>query len=531
MSQFYPHGINVIYLNAFSLDAFIALPFILARGTIFAYNIVSLLSIWLSAFTAYLMSYDLLKSRLPAIFAGVAFGFGAFQFAHALGHFSIFGPFWLPLLVLALNRLVRVPSASFALLSGVLCVLACLTNGYAAIVVAFIICFYLLLWAAPRIVYQAKIRGLSAWSKSHLLTVAAVAGPLLVLLPIAFLASPNQPAWPAIEYASWGASPLDYLLPSYLHPFFGPPLLKFYASFPYGPFRWGGLLERDLYLGITPLALAFYAVIVKRDSFSTKLSLIAVGFIVLSLGPFMKVLGFAGNIEPYSLFSWMPFFRAARVIARLGLGALLFCSLISSIGMNYLLRAERIRGRRRAKIIGVILIGLVLFEIIPTIPYPLTDPALHSNYVYVWLSNQPGTFGILEYPVSYGDVDAGYHALIAAKYTTSGFVNIPPSDLVTFLASISFLQPNDKGELRPVNITLLKTLNIRYILIHRTSYVVKYGPVTLSQALEEANSTIGLRYIAVIDDTVIYEIAQPSGSPSTILCTERTFVTRLGVVD
>jgi hypothetical protein len=265
-------------------------------------------------------------------------------------------------------------------------------------------------------------------------------------------------------------------------------------------------VERDLYLGITPVALAFYTVVVKRDSISTKLSMVAVGFIVLSLGPFMKVFGFTGNIEPYSLFSWLPFFRAARVIARLGLGALLFCSLISSIGMNYLLRGERIRGHRRAQIIGVILIGLLVFEITPTIPYPLTDPTRHSSNVYVWLSNQPGTFGILEYPVTYGDVDAGYHALIAAKYTTSGFVNIAPPDLTTYLASISFLQPNDKGELRPVNVTLLRTLNIRYILIHEKLYATEFGPVALAKALAYANMTPGLRYIGILDDTAIYEI-------------------------
>jgi hypothetical protein len=209
----------------------------------------------------------------------------------------------------------------------------------------------------------------------------------------------------------------------------------------------------------------------------------------------------------------------------LGVGALLFVSLISAIGMNYILHTKMIRPRARSKLVGAILIGLLLFEIVPTIPYPLTDPAHHSSNVYVWLSNQPGKFGILEYPVTYGDTDAGYHMLIAKQYTTSGFINIAPADLTAYLSSISFLQPNDKGELRPVNVSLLKTLNIRYILIHKSSYVVKYGPVTLSQALGEANSTAGLRYIAVIDDTVIYEVTQSSNSPSITLCTERIFVT------
>jgi hypothetical protein len=527
IQQFYPHGVNLlVYLNGFSLDAIFALPVILTGQYILAYNLLSILSIWLSATSAYLMCYDLVKSRTAAIFGGITFGFGAFQMAHALGHFSIFGPFWLPLLVMSLNRLLKKPTAKIAFLTGIFGVLTCLTNGYAAIVAIFVYFFYAVFWITPRILQLIRKKKLTLAIKSNLHPLLGFGCPTLgLLIVLVALRLPNPPPWAPIEYASWGASPLDYLLPSFLHPVFGPLLLKFYSNFPFSPFQWGNLVERDLYLGITPLLLAFYAVVVKRDLTSIKFALVATGFVIISLGPFLKVFGLSYNVEPYSLLLWLPLFRAVRVIARLGVGALLFVSLISVIGMNYILHTKVIRPRARSKLVGAILIGLLLFEIVPTIPYPLTDPAHHSSNVYVWLSNQPGKFGILEYPVTYGDTDAGYHMLIAKQYTTSGFINIAPADLTAYLSSISFLQPNDKGELRPVNVTLLQTLNIRYILIHKSSYVVKYGPVTLSQALGEANSTAGLRYVAVIDDTVIYEVTQSSNSPSITLCTERIFVT------
>jgi hypothetical protein len=504
--QFYPHGVNLLtYVDGFSLYAIFAVPLILTGQYILAYNVVSILSIWLSAFTAYLMSYDLLRSRISAVFCGLAFGFGGFQMAHALGHLSIFGPFWLPLLVLALNRLVvrSQETAGFALLAGIFFVLTCLTNGYTAILAILVASFYFLLWTAPRILHVMRVHKLRF--RAHLLPIAAFAVPLLGLLLLLFeLRLPLQPPWGPLEYANGAASPLDYLLPSFLHPVFGPLLLKFYATFPFSPFRWGNLVERDLYLGITPLILATYALIVKRNSTTTKFALIATGFVVLSLGPIQKIFGFYNNTIPYDVLAWLPFFRAARDPARLGLGALLFVSLISSIGMNHLLAAKSLK-RGRGKVVVIILIAVLLFEIIP-IPYPVSDPTPHSGPVYAWLSTQTGAFGVLEYPITYLDSDAGYHVLIARKSTTSGFVNVATPDLTAYLSSISFLQPNATGELRPVNVTLLRTLNIRYILIHKDNYVAEYGSSALDEALAEANATLGLRFVSMIGDTMIYEV-------------------------
>jgi hypothetical protein len=510
IQQFYPHGANLlIYLNGFSLDPLFTLPMILTGEYVLAYNVISILSIWFSAFGAYLMCYDLVKSRLPSIFGGIAYGFGAFQMAHALGHLTIFGPFWLPLTVLVLNRIVQGRATrKVAFLGGLFSTFAALTNGYWGIVVVFILSFYLLLWILPRIFHSIRDGSLKSALETHLGIMLCFSFPLLdLLLVLLALRLPSQPPWSPLEYLSWGTSPLDYVLPSFLHPIFGPILLSFYATFPLSPFRWGNLVERDLYLGITPIILSIYAILVKRDSNASKLGLVGLGFIILSLGPFLKTFGFHYNVEPYNLFSSLPFFRAARVVSRLGLGALLFCSLISSIGMSYLQNARIFRKLIRSQIVGVFLIGILLFEIIPMIPYPLTDPTKHNSAVYAWLSTQPGTFGVLEYPVTYSDPFAGYHMEIAEKYTTSGFVNVAPADLVSYLSSISFLQPNDVGQLRPVNTTFLRALDIRYILIHEDEYTALYGSSTLVEALTEANMTLGLRYVNVIDQTVIYEVA------------------------
>jgi hypothetical protein len=122
---FYPLGVNLIYVSGFSLDGFLAIPLIFLGGYVLAYNLISVLSLALSGFAAYLLAYDITGSRLASVLGGVVFGFGIFQMVHALGHFSIFGPFWLPLFLLFLNSALRRCTVTRDFLTGVFFVLTC----------------------------------------------------------------------------------------------------------------------------------------------------------------------------------------------------------------------------------------------------------------------------------------------------------------------------------------------------------------------------------------------------------------------
>ena len=519
--EFYPHGVNLIYVSGFSLDALLAIPLIFLGGVVFAYNVISVLSLSLSGFTAYLMAYDVTRSRFASILGGIVFGFGAFQMVHALGHFSIFGPFWLPLLALFLNRTLRSPSRTRAFLAGVFFVLASATNGYTGVVAVLLvfglsaICLLQHVQGAPTL----RSRPLSSWVRQASPFVLAFLMPLLLVVPILWYASGNQPLWSLSEYEFWGADPIDYVVPSVIHPVLGNFLLAL------RPFTWGNFVERSLYLGITPLLLACYVLVRKRDHLSFRYGLVAVFFLVLSLGPILHFAGVDTHLPlPYVILTRLPFFSAARVVSRLGVGVLLSISLLSSMGLSHWLNLPK-RGKltlRRRQLLALVLIMITLFEILPPVPYPLTDPARFSGPVYVWLSHQAGNFGILEYPVTQSDNWAGYHALIAGKETTSGFVNIAPGTLWVYLASLSFLQPDQSGKFcSPVDVPRLVALNIRFILFHKAQYEGAFGKDGLNKALAIANMTDGLHYVGDFDGTIVYEViatSNPNAGVSQIYC-------------
>lgn len=70
---FHPLGFNIMHINGFSLDGFLAVPLIFLGGHIFAYNIISVLSLALSAFTAYILAYEAdCRAYWAALFSALA---------------------------------------------------------------------------------------------------------------------------------------------------------------------------------------------------------------------------------------------------------------------------------------------------------------------------------------------------------------------------------------------------------------------------------------------------------------------------
>ena len=518
---FYPLGHNIMHINGFSLDGFLAIPLIFLGGYIFAYNLISLLSLALSAFTAYLLAYEATKSRLASILGGVVFGFGTFQMVHALGHFSIFGPFWLPLFVLYLERTIKNPTPTRALLTGVFFVLTSITNGYLGVIAVLLLVIITVIHLLQTLLstQRSKLKSysLASWIRRVVPSLVAFAAPLLLLVPIFIYASAGAPKWTTSEFEFYSADSIDYISPSMLNPVFGKTVLALRT------FNYGNPVERSLFLGIIPLVLTIYALMQKRDPLRIRYSLVALLFFIFSLGPILHVADQNTGIQmPYAFLMTLPLLNFARVVSRFGVVPLLCVSLLSSIGLNDWLRRLSSKGIsiRKQKAIGLFIIGLVIFEFYPgAYPftdiefyqggYPLTDPHLFDSSVYFWLSEQKGDFAILEYPVTHTDILAGYHVLISGKSTVSGLTNVPSKALSDYLLSVSFFQPDDKGNFsQPIDIPLLKKLNIRFILFHKDAYMAAFGEQTLIQALVLANMTEGLRYIGDFDGTVVYEITK-----------------------
>jgi hypothetical protein len=103
-----PTGVNLAQGTMIPAAAIVMAPFTALFGPLFSYNVVSIASPALSAFTAYLLCRYLVKRELPAVAGGLLFGFSSYEFAQLLGHLHLVTIFLIPVMVhITLKRVNR----------------------------------------------------------------------------------------------------------------------------------------------------------------------------------------------------------------------------------------------------------------------------------------------------------------------------------------------------------------------------------------------------------------------------------------
>jgi len=116
--QWAPTGVNLAQAPMMPVAALAMAPVTALYGPIVSYNVVSILSPALAAFTAYLLCRRLVKRELPALVGGFLFGFSSYEFAQLLGHLPLVFICLIPVMVhLALRRVDREISRTAYLLS------------------------------------------------------------------------------------------------------------------------------------------------------------------------------------------------------------------------------------------------------------------------------------------------------------------------------------------------------------------------------------------------------------------------------
>jgi hypothetical protein len=123
--QWSPTGVNVAQGASIPSAAILLAPVTALLGPIFSYNLLSIASCVLSAFTAYLLCRRLVKKELPSIAGGYLFGFSAYEFAQLTGHLNLTLIFLIPVMVhVALRRANReISRRAYVLLLALLFVL------------------------------------------------------------------------------------------------------------------------------------------------------------------------------------------------------------------------------------------------------------------------------------------------------------------------------------------------------------------------------------------------------------------------
>ncbi|MDP3732514.1 MAG: hypothetical protein Q8R31_05815 [Candidatus Omnitrophota bacterium] len=467
----------------------------------FAYNIEIILSFILSGLFFYVLMMRISENMLCSVFSAIIYAFAPYHFVRAWQHIGLAHIQWMPLFLFALFRLKDKANKSniiLAFLSLYLVFSFDLYYAYFSVSVAAIFISYLLL--------KEKKRSLKAifWICIIFLVDATIF--IAIFFPVIKSAKigSSPSAWgftrPFNDLFSQSARPLSYFLPASVHPLFGRFTEQFVGSKLYGM----SFTEHTLYLGWTPLVLAFFAFkIWRKGRKEKKLGSLGtvpfgdspsrddfyIGFFVFlavvawlfSQPPWWDFFGIKIYMPSFFLYKILPMFRA---YCRFGIVVMLAVAVLAGFGLNFIL--EIFKTQKTKIMVTILFCGLVLFEFWNYPPFKVIDLS-RAPQVYYWLKEQPGDFVIAEYPLDIEGPNEMYKFFQTKhekKIINGTLPGTYPNEVSKAIIKLSAL--NTTG--------VLKWMEVKYVLVHKDDYL----HTELIDEIEELNkipSNPGLKFI------------------------------------
>jgi hypothetical protein len=512
----------------------------LFMGVVPIYNLLTLATFVLGAFTAYLLLVHLTGCRKSGFIAGLVFSFTSFHFNHVsrLHMASIEG---LPLFVLAFLRLCESPTYWRAAQAAALYVVNSLMTWYAMV--------YLFLWgsvawaaAGVRLVRSGR---LGLWFRlTAVFTVVALLGigPCLGPAVREVMAGGHSMELHQSRNFSADLAALFFLPRGHAlaGAYFEPLYRKLVTH----------LTEQEVFLGYVPVLLALVAVLRVRDSRRWAVGL--VGFLILALGPHPQVFGveYPSVTLPYAYLSRLPFLNAMRAPTRCLEMVSLFLAILAGIGSDTLFRGlsrTRLAGSLTpgalTGALGVVLAaGILLEQLRPPLAFPMTPAQAEVHPLYRMLQNEPDSAVVLDLPLpGLFYPNPMYYQTVHHKRMVGGYVARPSaamwqgvadSPILTYLAALpgykgrSTFGFSGSGELRTADSTkppdqelpavpfsadefrrLLILRRIRFVVVHK----VCYPPRSLARLRQILRGT-GVRRRFEDQTLLAYEIDADAGA-------------------
>jgi hypothetical protein len=381
-----PSGVSLVSHNFNWASSFLSVPLDLAFGPLVAYNLLYLLTFWLSGFAMYGLALHLTGRRDAAFLAGLVFAFFPYHLSGNWdGQMNLANVQWLPLTILFLLRAVERnppgrradPPTSWravgdALLAGLFLALAGLDCWFFLL--------FLGMWGAVWLIHSAIARRQAwNWRAAGLVLLVGAVGTVLMapfLVPV-IAESTSQSVEAAVAYhAEDKASDLlAFFVPGSDHPWLGKWVRPIYERF----WHW-----RPASLGSVALLLALYAVVARpRRSLLWLLS--GLLFAGLALGTTLTVNGvsYPGVPTPYRLLT--GFWPALKIVRQANrFNVMVGLALAALVGIGWADLAGRLGRRARSgsgrAILATAAAGLlILFEYL-AVPCPLQPGAVSPFY-------------------------------------------------------------------------------------------------------------------------------------------------------
>ncbi len=498
---FYPYKFTLAFSENLISTSLLLLPFYtLFKNAIPLYNIFIILNFIFSGFFMYLLSYHLNKNFMSSLIAGTIFAFAPFKFAHLI-HLHILSTMYIPLIFLFLHKFFEKKKLIFLILSSFFFVILSTASGNLMIIVSpFILIMFFL-----HILKEKNFR------KKY----------LIALLTFLFISSisifPVYYPYLIIERLYGFKRSIDEILR------FSPPSIKVFFV-PYKYTIIGKYLNKiigesncELYMGIVPLISILFTVLFlikfKKEISNSKILYFPLFYLImlflsffLLFGPRFFQIKFLKNPFYYLFYNFFPGFKGFRTPPRFFLMFLFSSSILISYFYSLFFKTRTL----------ILLEFLILLEYIP-LNIPIVRMAYESKIkeVYKWIKEKKEEFAIMELPLRearYWDVPYGidkgfFYEYFSAYHNKKTFNGI--SGYMSPLFEISkFFRT---GRL----ILLAKTINIKYLVIHKDVYRDNphiFGKDSLPKIISVIEKNYKDELVKVFEDSIstVYELIFPN---------------------
>ena len=452
----------------------------LGASPVLTYNVLILLGFVLTGLAMYVLVLRWTGDPWSGVLAGALLAFNAHTMTR-LPHMQAIHAQWLPLAVLALDRLLeRARTRDFVLLSTSV-LAAALTSGYLVVMVTFALAAAFVArpraWAArTRVPFLAQLGGVAA---------VTLATAVIVLWPYVQMRGDDYFRRSLDTVSLYAATPWSYLTTT--------------ARFHYDTWShhvYNTLSAQVLFPGVIALVLCGVACAARsgigRRGGRPMLIAIAVVGVVLSLGPATPI---------YTWLYALPPMQGIRAVARFGYLVLFAVAGLAGIGLAHLRR----RYPRRARALSLLLLLLVTLEAFHgPLPFDRYDGV---SAIYRPLAADPEPGGVLELPIFSGPAfhaNAGYMLSSTTHWRplVNGYSGHRPEGFDR-LAEVVGAFPAERAVRR------LREIGVRYVVVHLDAFPNTRHARTI---LRDAPGRRDVRLVAAVGRDRLYVI-DPAGEP------------------
>ena len=531
---FYPDGIN-IGIGGSLLP--IAIGFLLVQflDHVTAWNIIWFLGLVFGGYGCYLLANNFSKNYLSSIIAGIIFTFTTYHMSHSLAHPGLSMIVWLPIFVLFLFKLLEKQSKYYSIVGGIIFFLVSLTHPYNSLFIT----IFSIIFFAVYIFRQKKVSNKTFITNfSILFTIGLISSSVLFLSTPAI--SDELPSRPLSEHINYSANLENLILPVHQHTTqiisdYGM-ITSFYSFFDKQPFSQS--IENLTFLGYSVIFLSALAVIKYRRSHTWFWLLICGIFVLMSLGPELKIFNESTGIElPDKVFyDNIPGWDQLRSPARFIVMANLALAVLASYAVYGLIKNKFSSFKQQIMLTSII--GFVIlfeFSMIPYLSYtePIPD-------IYEEIKNDESKFAVLPVPIGgtgeyalMSDPAMLYHQLHHEKPIYGGYEARATFETLSgtqtyFLNMFHILGSKDdiiKQDLTTHGLSLFDHFDIKYVTLHKDSPIWKFltlqhDPLQVflpetKQLMSEILS--GDNPVYEDDRIVVYKIPKPNSSEPFLL--------------